>query len=496
MAISTSNTYNFQSITIELLIREAYERIGILGEFVEAQKLESANRSINFLLLEWMNKTTNLWTLETGFLPLVANQAAYNLPSTQLNIIQINLRTSTTTTIGGGAGESSSGVAANAFDGNPAGPPCTQTSPNGWIGYNYGNTVTLNVQLTSVGIQSAVTATYTLIVEYSLDNTNWNTLLVILAQAYPANVIVNFDIPALPLINAMAYRIRETGGATLNIAQLYFNNNVYGTSEGGIAANAFNGNPLTPCAQTAPNGWISYNYTATNPSSLPTGMPTQLTFVGIQSFTTQTYTLTVEISPDNVNWTTLFNIPVQSYPAGVIQWFNVPTPIDLITFPTQGQGYRIRETANATLNIQQLYFNNNVYDFVISPISRYEYLTLPYKNQASRPNTYYFDRQISPNLYIWPVPTPDYNCIQYSYKQMMQDVGNLYTNTLDIPAYFYPPLVAGLAWQLAIKFNPQMAQTLKMEYERSFSMATTENTESIPISIYPSWNGTRGGSYI
>jgi hypothetical protein len=362
MALATSNTYNFQSIEIELIIREAYERIGITGELVEAQKLESANRSINFLLLEWMNKSINLWTLRTAFLPLVTNQAAYSIPSTVDNIIQINLRTYT-----------------RVLNGTPA-------------------------------------------------------------------------------------------------------------SSSGIAANAFDGNPLTACTQTAVNGFISYNYGANNLQ--------QITFVGIQSLTLQSYTLNIQVSSDNMNWITLLSIPTQSYPAGVIQWFDIPTPIDMITFPNQGLVYQIIETGGATLNIAELYFNNNVYDFTISNISRYEYLTLPNKNLTSRPNTYYYDRQISPNLYIWPTPTPDYNCIQYSYKSMLQDVGNLYTKTLEIPAYFYPPLVAGLTWQLAIKFNPQMAESAKMEYERSFSIATIDNSESTPINIYASWSGTRGGSYL
>ena len=65
--LPTSGTFYFQSIQIELVIREAFERIGILGEFVEPQKLDSAKRSIDFLLLEWMNKSINLWTLESSF---------------------------------------------------------------------------------------------------------------------------------------------------------------------------------------------------------------------------------------------------------------------------------------------------------------------------------------------------------------------------------------------------------------------------------------------
>ncbi len=52
----SSGSYNFQSITAELIIREAYERIGILGDFTTAQQLDSATRSLNFLLSDWSNR--------------------------------------------------------------------------------------------------------------------------------------------------------------------------------------------------------------------------------------------------------------------------------------------------------------------------------------------------------------------------------------------------------------------------------------------------------
>ena len=76
---NTSGLYNFQSLEVEKLIREAYENIGISPEFITPQKLESARRSINLILLEWMNKTTNLWTIRSNFLALNEFQTKYFL---------------------------------------------------------------------------------------------------------------------------------------------------------------------------------------------------------------------------------------------------------------------------------------------------------------------------------------------------------------------------------------------------------------------------------
>lgn len=474
---STSGTFNFQSIQIELIIREAYERLGILGEFVEPQKLDSAKRSIDFLLLEWMNKSVNLWTLSRSYLCLVTGQGQYTLPNTVSDIIQANLRTSTRQLNGvassnirqlNGTPAASSGIAANAFDGNPL-TACTQTAPDGNISYDYGNGNTQTI--TTVGLISQASLNIDASIEISADNLNWSLLFNLTMQRYDANVGYRFD-DFVP-IAARAYRILEGGGNTLNIQELYFatyavNNN---------ATNAFDSNPNTFFIDMMSNGSISYDY-GVNVKQL-------ITFIGIQSNVNISYSLTIEYSQDNINWTTLFIIPSQTYVKSIISWFDVPVPVS-------ARAYRVRETGGAILNIQEIYFNNNTLDFSISNVSRYEYLTYPNKYLQSRPCIYYLDRQITPILNIWPTPSPQYNCLFYSYKQMMQDTGMFYTNALQIPARLYPALVWGLSWQLALKYKPEAAAMFKSEYEQSFEIATVEDKESVPITIRPDDNYMRG----
>lgn len=346
--LPTSNTFNFQSIQVELIIREAYERIGILGEFMESQKLESAKRSIDFLMLAWMNKSINLWRLETDYLALVPLQGRYTLPIYVNNIVQANIRSSSR--VLGGTAAASSGVAANAFDGNPA-TACTQTATNGNISYDYGQDASQ-----------------------------------------------------------------------------------------------------------------------------------QINFLGITSQTTQTYTIVVEVSQDNATWTTLRTLDAQIFTANVNEWFDVITPV-------QARAYRIRETGGATLNIQEIYFNNNVQDLPLSNVSGYEYYTYPNKQQAGRPTTYYLDRNIPPVLYLWNVPSAQFNCVQYRYEKMIEDVGALYTNAVEIPSRFYPALVWGLSWQLALKFKPEVAEMMRTHYEQSFNLAAIEDSESTPLTITPDYGG-------
>lgn len=341
--LPTSGTFNFQSIRVELIIREAFERIGILGEFTDPQKLSSARRSIDLLLLEWISKSVNLWTIEASYLSLATSQVQYTLPVIVSDIIQVNLRTST----------------------------------------------------------------------------------------------------------------RQLNG-------------VAASSNGGVAAEAFDGNPLTACTQNAGDGNISYDYGA--------GVTQQINFVGVQSNNNVVYSIVVESSVDTVAWLPLVTIPASTFITGAIVWVDVPTPVD-------ARAYRIRETGGATLNIQEIYFNNNVLDMPISNVSRYEYLTYPNKRLQGRPSIYYLNRQITPVLNLWPAPSDQYNCLQYSYIQMIQDTGAFSTDALQIPSRFYPALIWGLSYHLALKYNPQQAGLFKGEYEQSFKLATIEDSENVVISI-------------
>lgn len=355
--LPTSGTYNFQSIQVELLIREAYERIGISGDFLDTLKMESARRSINFLLLDWMNKTVNLWTLQNTFLSLIPGRFKYDLPENLQDIVQLNLRTSSRQSF------------------LQSGTPQSNTG------------------------------------------------------------------------------------------------NTYDGLGGGTAADAFDGNEATACIQTAADGNISYDFGLNNQRTV--------TFVGIESNVTRDYILTIERCPTDptnlASWEPFIIIPEQTYVAGNIIWIEVLDPVP-------ARAYRIREVGTETLNIREIYFNNNVLDYALSNVSRYEYNTYPNKYLQSRPTVYYVDRQVVPVLYLWPAPTVQYNCITYSYKRMMEDTG-LYTETIDIPAKMYPALVWGLSYHLALKFNPSMVEMLENKYDRSFHEARIEGTEDYILSI-------------
>lgn len=83
MATSGATTFNLDIISA---IEDAYERAGI--EVRAGYKYRSARRSIDLMMLEWQNRGLNLWTIESGEIPLVAGTDTYYLPATTIDVIE------------------------------------------------------------------------------------------------------------------------------------------------------------------------------------------------------------------------------------------------------------------------------------------------------------------------------------------------------------------------------------------------------------------------
>ena len=58
-------------------------------------------------------------------------------------------------------------------------------------------------------------------------------------------------------------------------------------------------------------------------------------------------------------------------------------------------------------------------------------------------------------------------------------------NTMDLPFRFYPSFVAGLAYYLSMKKNPQLTEQLKLIYEEEFRRAADEDEDRASFRITP-----------
>lgn len=259
----------------------------------------------------------------------------------------------------------------------------------------------------------------------------------------------------------------------------------------GVAANAFDANSATACTQTSADGWISYQWPLVA-TSVPLPLAPQntgaqiITLVGVTSQVSTDYTLKFSYSQDGITYTPVLQTQTQSYTAGLIQWFEILTP-------AFGLYFRMDETGGATLNIQELYFNNQVNDIPLSAVSEAQYMRYPNKGfpNASAPSTYFVDRQINPNIYLYPAPSPYYNNLFFSWEQQIQDFGSM-TNVAQIPARFINALTAEIAYYISFKEAPDKTQLLEEDLSRQYKLAHNEDRERVATKMIGDYQSNGG----
>jgi hypothetical protein len=130
-------------------------------------------------------------------------------------------------------------------------------------------------------------------------------------------------------------------------------------------------------------------------------------------------------------------------------------------------------------------------DLQLSRFSVSQYSSVPNKNSSGRPVNIYVDKQASaPVAYFWPVPDENYTFV-YQKLRRIEDAGSTGSNTMDAPFRFLPCMVAGLAYQISMKY-PQATQRmgdLKAEYEFQWDLAQSEDRDRSSVRFVPGGYG-------
>lgn len=129
-------------------------------------------------------------------------------------------------------------------------------------------------------------------------------------------------------------------------------------------------------------------------------------------------------------------------------------------------------------------------DILLYPLSRADYAAIPNKADQGRPTTYRFDRQISPNFNIWPLPDGNgpYQIQSYLLHQI-QDVNLQGGQTLDLPFRMLYAFIADAAKDMAIKWAPAKFEALKQEAAEAWDEASSEDREKVSTFISPDLGG-------
>jgi hypothetical protein len=136
------------------------------------------------------------------------------------------------------------------------------------------------------------------------------------------------------------------------------------------------------------------------------------------------------------------------------------------------------------IDILSLVVRRSGTDFSMTRISRDAFLNLPNKTSTGRPTQYFLDRQITPNLKLYPTPENSTDVIHYDALTRIQDA-DAQVNTMEIPFRFIPCLTAGLAYYIAMKRAPDRIQLLKTVYEEEFERAMAEDRDRSAFNVVP-----------
>jgi len=166
--------------------------------------------------------------------------------------------------------------------------------------------------------------------------------------------------------------------------------------------------------------------------------------------------------------------------------------IDLQTIPlVQGSAtYAIPAETRMILSAFIRYGTNPALDRYMFPISRDEYAAISTKTTQGFPSQYWFDRLISPTITFYLVPDGAFSYDFFYYRaRQIQDATIVNGQNLELPLRFFDAITADLAHRLARIYRPDQEQMRKADRDEAWSIASTEDTEWVPMYVTPMLGG-------
>jgi len=219
--MSTSGTVGATRINVQTLIDHGARRCGKLAEELTSEQQIASRESLFYLLSNLANRGIQYWAINKKVFGMQADKYVYKLPEGSIDVLNALYRRMNRPAPPTQDGyNASSGIAYNAFD-NSLLTKCVQSAPNGYIGVDYGTDNAYYIG--SIGVMPGTSGLFDVVFEYSIDGLTWSTLYAPGEETWVNGQWLWYDIE--PGITAQYYRMRETGGNTLSVTELYFGNN-------------------------------------------------------------------------------------------------------------------------------------------------------------------------------------------------------------------------------------------------------------------------------
>ena len=193
------------------MIDTGARQAGKLAEELTVEQVQAAKQALFRLLSSLTNWGINYWAINKYIMGLMPDQFEYTLPVGTVDVLNANYRTVTSVTTGG---YSSSGTAANAFDGVGS-LTCQLSNNTGSIGI-----VCSTTYISTIGILPAVSGSVTVTLQYSKDNATWTDVQSPGAVTWTAGTWIYYDLD--PSATAPYWRIQQSAGVNMGVHQVVF----------------------------------------------------------------------------------------------------------------------------------------------------------------------------------------------------------------------------------------------------------------------------------
>lgn len=129
-------------------------------------------------------------------------------------------------------------------------------------------------------------------------------------------------------------------------------------------------------------------------------------------------------------------------------------------------------------------------DIMMYPLSRGDFQAIPNKLVQGRPTSFWVNKQIVPQILIWPVPDANgpYELHYWRHRQI-QDADIAFGQTMDIPFRFYRAFVEAVAADLAEKWNPERWVALQKRALGLWQEAADNDRERVSTFMTPDLSG-------
>jgi hypothetical protein len=190
-------------------------------------------------------------------------------------------------------------------------------------------------------------------------------------------------------------------------------------------------------------------------------------------------TLNVEYSYDGITWVALTTVTNSTAnPWGYTQIDGSPQAIF----------WRFRNPSAVAVKVRAFSLASVQQDVPMARLNRNDYYSLPNKDfMSTRALQYWFDRQVTPIINLWPVPQNAFQTFQFIIEMQPQDVGKL-TNEIAIPDRWVPAVQAQLSHRVAKilpGIDPARIAMLKQDAAEMTLTAEDEDRDKSPIYFRP-----------